>query len=245
MGARSQNGWPVLDRDQLHWFDAGGGRFAAANSAVAVCAAELINRYAAEVEPIDGPILDDWSYAKRNVTGSDATVSNHASATAWDLNALQHVRGRPTTFTTDEVKAIRRILAAITDNAGRQVFRWGRDYSTTRDEMHFEINLSAQSVQQARLKIEENDMALSDADKAWLKATIETAVHSEVVEVLTKDRLVDNRGEDGKPTVSIFAFAQVLAGMDWKIDYYLAPKLRTIIEQTAPVEPPPAPAPPG
>ena len=121
----SQNGWPVLDRSDLTWFTAADGRFAAANSDVAYVAAYLINRFDAEVEPIPGKVLDDWSYANRPVTGSTTSISNHASATAWDLNATQHPRGVKHTFTPAQTAAVRRILASIVDDEGRQIFAGG------------------------------------------------------------------------------------------------------------------------
>jgi len=71
------------------------------------------------------------------VRGSDTQVSNHASATAIDLNALKHPRGVRNTFSKGQVAAIRRILASYDG-----VIRWGGDYSTTVDDMHFEINAS-------------------------------------------------------------------------------------------------------
>lgn len=175
MTEKSQNGWPVLERPQLVWFTAAGGRFAAATADVAYLAGYLIGRFNAEVEPIAGLILDDWSYADRNVTGSKTDISNHASATAWDLNALKHQRGAKGTFTPAQIAAVRSILSAITDNSGKQIFRWGADYhSAPVDSMHFEINATPAQVKQARAKLTdlENDVSfhdqhtLTDADVA-------------------------------------------------------------------------------
>ena len=156
----SQNGWPVLDRAQLHWFTATGERFAAASDDVAYVTQYLITRFAAEVEPIAGPVLDDWSWAVRPVRGSVTMISNHASATAWDLNATKHPRGVHGTFTTAQVAAVRRILADV------PVFRWGNDYvNAPIDSMHFEINATATEVAAARTKLEGTDMEWTDKIK--------------------------------------------------------------------------------
>jgi D-alanyl-D-alanine carboxypeptidase len=169
----SQNGWPVLDRSELVWFTAAGERFAAADANVAYVAKYLITRFNAEVEPIAGSVLDDWSYADRPVTGSTTTFSNHASATAWDLNALKHPRGAKGTYSSAEVAAVRKILAAVVDDAGDHVFRWGNDYTkAVIDSMHFEINVTRAQVAQARARLE-NEMEwgekikLSATDAKW------------------------------------------------------------------------------
>jgi hypothetical protein len=160
MTEHSGNGWPVLDRDQLHWFTAAGERFAAASDDVAYVAGYLITRFDAEVEPIAGKVLDDWSYAVRPVRGG-TIPSNHASATAWDLNATKHPRGVHGTFTTSQVATVRRILADLSG-----VFRWGNDYvNSPIDSMHFEINTTPAQIAQARTKLEENDMEWTDKIK--------------------------------------------------------------------------------
>jgi hypothetical protein len=88
------------------------------------------------VEPIDAGQLDDWGYAERPIRG-DTVLSNHASGTAIDLNALKHGLGTDplASFTPAQVNTIHRILAA----AGG-VVRWGGDYVGRRDPMHFEVN---------------------------------------------------------------------------------------------------------
>jgi hypothetical protein len=170
MPDHSQNGWPVLDRSDLTWFSAAGEKFAAANADVAYLAKYLIIRFNDEVEPIVGSVLDDWSYADRPVTGSTTTISNHASATAWDLNALKHPRGVKGTFSAAKIAAVRKILAKVVDNSGHKVFRWGNDYvSSPIDSMHFEINVTAAQAAQARVKLEAVEMEWGD--KITLSAT--------------------------------------------------------------------------
>lgn len=145
----SQNGWRVLVREDLVWFTAAGQRFAAASADVATVAGYFIERFAAEVEPIKGKVLDDWSWAVRPVRGQTSGYSNHASATAWDLNATQHPRAVHWTFSNKEIQRIRAILADIKDAFGKRVIVWGGDFSTVVDSMHFEIRGGGVQVAQA------------------------------------------------------------------------------------------------
>jgi hypothetical protein len=203
----SQNGWPVLDRDDLHWFTAAGQRFAAANADAATIAAYLIERFNAEVEPIHGTVMDDWSYAVRNVRGSATFVSNHASASAWDLNATRHPRGVHGTFSKAELRAIQRILADITDDSGDRVVRFGGDFTTVVDSMHFEINAGPRSVHQAAEKIRalEDDVQQKDIDaivkalRPIIRAEVTAGILATEISLGTfaSSVLVDR---DGKPT---------------------------------------------
>lgn len=138
MGLTSQNGWPVIDTAAATvQFTAGGRTWRAADTTVAAVARYFLTRYATEVEAITGGTLDDWSWAVRNVRDSTTTISNHASATAWDVNALDHVRGRSGTFTPAQTDALHRLLADF------PVIRWGGAYTAAPvDEMHFEVNVS-------------------------------------------------------------------------------------------------------
>ncbi|MGZ0150675.1 M15 family metallopeptidase [Kribbella sp. WER1] len=88
----------------------------------------------AHVERIDVGEYDDWGYAERPIRGSTTTLSNHASGTAIDLNAVDHPLGRRGTFTAAKTAAIRARLKAYGG-----CIRWGGDYKNRADEMHFEI----------------------------------------------------------------------------------------------------------
>lgn len=237
----SQNGWTVYDNtSHFTRFTAAGRGWWAANADCAVVAAEFITRWDADVESVtkDDPELDDWSYAFRAVRGQTSGYSNHASATAWDVNATQHPRGvaLAKTFTAAQIATVHRIRSAITDDSGRPVFRWGGDYvNSLIDGMHIEINATAAEVRQAanRIRQKEDDMPLNDTDKSWLKTTI----RDQIIAVLTTEKLVDNRDENNEPTGSKFAIAQTLAGLDQKLDYYVAPRLREIVANTTPPAP--------
>lgn len=182
-GLISENGWPVLDRPHL-WFTAAGARFAAANADVATCATDLIERFNTKVEPLAGPVRDEWSWAKRPVRDQISGFSNHASATAFDLNATSHPRGVHGTFNMAQIKAVRAILNDITDDTQRPVFRWGGDYVRSPvDSMHFEILATPAQVKQAARRIRDRrpipppqEATLSTAEVIELKAAIAAAV---------------------------------------------------------------------
>lgn len=82
-------------------------------------------------------VWDWWGYANRNVRGSTRIKSDHASATAIDLNATQHPRGMLVTanFTDDQLKEVRRQLGRP---MFRSVLRWGGGYPVP-DGMHFAL----------------------------------------------------------------------------------------------------------
>lgn len=111
---------------------------------------ETVLMYVAEqfhktVEPLkDG---ECWGYLYRAISGS-ASLSNHASGTAIDLNAHAHPMGSANTFTAAKVAAIRAILAFC-----EGVVRWGGDFSGRKDDMHFEIDKGAADVARVAKKI--------------------------------------------------------------------------------------------
>lgn len=185
MTFRSQNGWPAFKDPAAAGcvrFPAGGRNWWGATRDVATVLAEAINRFDVEVEPViqTGEVLDDWSHAFRLVRGSETQMSNHASATAVDVNATRHPRGKRNTFSPKQQKAFRAIRATITDDSGRPVLRLGMDYFGTVDDMHIEINANAKQVAQAARKIrekheqEEAAMALSkdDVERIWQEKVI-------------------------------------------------------------------------
>lgn len=81
-----------------------------------------------------GPVdKDDWAYSFRRNKNNPSILSEHSGGTAFDFNAEQHPNGVRNTFSSTQVYEIRRILKEV------PVFRWGGDFSTTKDEQHFEI----------------------------------------------------------------------------------------------------------
>ncbi len=88
-----------------------------------------------KVEDIDGGTWDEWGYAYRPVRGYVA-LSNHASGTAMDLNATQHVLGKEDTFSPEE----ERLILSRVNGFFAGCIRWGGQYRGRKDEMHFEID---------------------------------------------------------------------------------------------------------
>lgn len=90
------------------------------------------------VEPIDTGEYDDWGYAERPIRGSTTVLSNHASGTALDINAVKHPQGtKPSAnFTPGQINTVHDILAQT-----EGCVRWGGDYvpPALKDGMHFEI----------------------------------------------------------------------------------------------------------
>ena len=100
----------------------------------------LLAAFAAEfhelIEPIDEGIFDDWGYAYRMVRGDATKLSCHSSGTAIDLNATKHSLGKIGTFPAEKVPMIRAL-------AKKYGLKWGGDYVNRKDEMHFEVEVSA------------------------------------------------------------------------------------------------------
>ena len=88
------------------------------------------------IEPIDGGVFDDWSYAYRDVRGVPGKLSNHSSGTALDLNATKHPLGKAGTFPAEKVPMIQAL-------AKKYGLAWGGDYKNRKDEQHFEIAVNS------------------------------------------------------------------------------------------------------
>lgn len=136
--AVSQNGWPANNPKLIFSQQIPGTQVKVrtridAAGALLLEVASAIDR---TVEDIDNARsgLDDWGYAERPIRGGTA-LSNHASGTALDINALRHPLGKKGTFSPAQVKQIHNILKVCGG-----VVRWGGDYTGRVDEMHIEIN---------------------------------------------------------------------------------------------------------
>jgi len=110
----------------------------------------LLAAFAAEfhelIEPIDEGTFDDWGYAYRMVRGDATKLSNHSSGTAIDLNATRHELGKIGTFPAEKVPMIRAL-------AKKYGLKWGGDYKNRKDEMHFEIEVSATKAKELITKL--------------------------------------------------------------------------------------------
>lgn len=124
----SLNGWPLLrPTDGRRWnMPQVTGSVRAGD--VWVVLFNLIEQFDSLVEPVQRP--KSWGYSYRRIAGS-SKWSNHASATAVDLNAPMHPAGRKGTFTKKQYAAIAKILDDL------DVVRHGELFN---DGMHFEID---------------------------------------------------------------------------------------------------------
>ena len=124
--ARSQNGWPVQSTTKALWPHPQVGGILA--GPVWVILASFLRRYEAEIEPIG---KSSGCYNRRKIAGSKKW-SNHASATAIDINWDKHpVGGKTTGYTPAQVTMLAKLLKDF------PVLRWGGP--AFRDPMHYEI----------------------------------------------------------------------------------------------------------
>lgn len=95
----------------------------------------LARDFHATVEPLNPKSC--WGHAHRKVRGGTAW-SYHAPGIAIDLNASAHPMGKRGTFSAAKQAAVRALLARYSHH-GVGLFRWGADYHSRADDMHFEI----------------------------------------------------------------------------------------------------------
>lgn len=197
----SQNGWRAAEGTAfLVRGEACGFGFWAANEDVKTVFIELIQRFNSEVEELEGPVLDDWSWASRPIRGETTGLSNHASATALDFNALKHVRGRSGTFTS----AQRNAIDCIVDDL--EVIRWGGDYvDPPVDEMHFEIHAGSVAVKTVAAKLRKRDEVTPDDVNA---------VVAGVMKALEAQKVIDNPATGGIAAGGAFSFASILENIE-------------------------------
>jgi hypothetical protein len=173
--ATSQNGYRANDRTLIDYYRVPGSSigFNLRQGDVARVLLYVAQQFDNHVEDIDtagaftetdappaitggsaSKILDDWSFAIRG----GVSLSNHASGTAIDLNATQHPLGKEGTFTAEQVGVIKAILHDVVDPATKEsVVRWGGNYSSRKDEMHFEIDAGLDAVARVAARIKTDD----------------------------------------------------------------------------------------
>lgn len=152
--AKSQNGWPVVEKNKCDQGPWSGVTFPNGILAgdVATIAEWQLARYEADVQPLVAGTC--WGWFVKEIEGS-SKISNHASATAWDINASQLPMGPPTSSSMSdaEIDACRRI---VDDSDG--TLRWGGDYSGRPDPMHWEIDAPPNEVGAFADKIRRGDV---------------------------------------------------------------------------------------
>jgi D-alanyl-D-alanine carboxypeptidase len=146
--AISQNGFTALAKAPPGTLDKWvTGRVAGGD--IAIVFDYLCTRFNAEVEKINKAW--SWGWAPRPIRGSTVT-SNHASGTAIDLNAPVHQLGKVNTFSAKQQTRIRAILKDLIVD-GDTVIRWGGDYKSRKDDMHFEIDAPVARIKKLADKI--------------------------------------------------------------------------------------------
>jgi len=160
--ATSQNGYPVLTTASSTkvWKIPGVADIKFARGAPGFCLAHFVLWFHEQVESLNKVAWDDHGWSLRKIGGTDEW-SNHASGTAADANALEHPQGVRGTFTDDQVARIRSYLDFVDE-----AIRWGGDYRTTVDEMHFEVNRDRETMHAlaARLKTTPRGVRISKAN---------------------------------------------------------------------------------
>ena len=145
----SYNGWTASrDPDELDIdddFTAAGRKFPGGvkRGPVSVVLRHVVEQFDKRVEEVDRyDPGDEWGYVYKQSANSANLVSCHSSGTAVDINATAHPNGTPAakTFTADQIKAIKAILAELDG-----VVRWLGE-ARTPDPMHFEIAGDEQDV---------------------------------------------------------------------------------------------------
>lgn len=113
-----------------------------------------------------------------------------ATSLAVDINWQTNPYGK--TLRTDMPPAMVSEIKALRTNSGAQVWGWGGDYRTNKDAMHFEIvcspaDLASGIAGATPAPSEEDDMPLNDADKAFIKRTVDDSVNRAIGGVMSDE----------------------------------------------------------
>jgi hypothetical protein len=103
---------------------------------------------------------DDWGYANRPITGTTNVPSNHSWGLAVDLNATRNPYG-PTLITN--------MPAWMPELWADYGFRWGGDYTSNKDAMHYEYMGTPEQAKRhtERAEKELGDLAYSEFKDGW------------------------------------------------------------------------------
>ena len=166
---------------------------------------------------------------------NDPTVwSNHASATAFDYNWVEHPNGEPAVenWTPVQIEEIHKILDEV-DGA----VRWGGDYVTTPDPMHFEINVTPEQLEgmplpkvghigplgvfdESGIGAELTEMSVSYPTLAaymhyahWRFTATKTGRIS--IDALLSHYVDPNEGDEHGPQVELYVYKEDFTGASW------------------------------
>lgn len=121
------------------------------NDNVATIFTYVAQQYNARVEPLVGPVPDDWGFAYRADKNDPTQLSCHSSGTALDFNATKHGNGQKGTFTAEQRAEMLKIIAEVDHTV-----QCGEFYKHTTDGMHWEINVPPGHLIETARKIRRN-----------------------------------------------------------------------------------------
>lgn len=152
----SQNGWPLNPPRTKRKVPGTDVYLVVADGPAGDVLMYVAEQFHNRVEKLEGG--DNGGYNYRPIANTK-TWSNHASATAIDLEWNDHPQGRRGSFSRNQVKEIRDILDEVDNVVG-----WGGDWGTgSVDEMHFEIRRGYDAVAKVAARI--NDSPQFDVAK--------------------------------------------------------------------------------
>jgi hypothetical protein len=172
MTTYSQNGWPCFPPDRTD-LTVDGVTFDGVRSGdVFTIFQNFVQRYVKEVEPL---VPNTCGCYNPKVIPGSSVWSNHASATAIDINWGKHPLHVKGTFTPSQRNAVERLVSSYNG-----VIRWGGNYVSSTDEMHFEINTGVTDVHVCALNIlnaqpKEDTMSALDAVNGLMTVLAEAA----------------------------------------------------------------------
>lgn len=149
--AESQNGYPVFfdvrtdgpfPRLRLWRIPGTDMTFLLRDGSTGFLLVHLVTWLHESIDVIDVPFCyDDHGYGLRQIAGT-SVWSNHSSGTAVDVDAIEHPQGKVGTFAfmVNGVLASTRIRLRLARLFQGSV-RWGGDFRSVVDEMHFEIDV--------------------------------------------------------------------------------------------------------
>lgn len=132
---RSQNGWPLATSEQMAHTEVAGVGFSGGTlkGDVTIVMDAVSLAYHHRVERLHPGWC--WGFDRRKIKGTEIW-SNHGSGTARDNNAPRHQQGQPAShsMTDHQIAECRAIVHEF-----HGVVRWGGDFHTSPDVMHWEI----------------------------------------------------------------------------------------------------------
>lgn len=170
----SYNGWPASPTLATRVIEPiPGVKFRIAdNENIATIFTYVVQQYNRRVEPVAGPVPDDWGFAYRADKNNPNELSCHASGSAIDLNALKHPNGKKGTFSAAQIAEMHKIIAEVDGTV-----QCGEFYSHTTDGMHWEINVPPGHLQATGARLRKAALPHTPRTAGfWIEKSIEDAM---------------------------------------------------------------------